>query len=86
MKLSMNISRLIASLALLSFLSGCTQITQRQNNAMGIGAGIGALLGAGAGGGIAAGTTKHNGPFGLNKAENAAIGVLAGALVGAAMG
>jgi len=37
-------------MALVCFLSGCSQITQRQSNAMGIGAGIGALLGAGAGG------------------------------------
>ena len=41
----MNISKLVASLALICFVSGCSQITQRQNNAMGIGAGIGAALG-----------------------------------------
>ncbi len=82
MKTSTNISKLTASLALVCFLSACSQISQRQINAVGTGVVFGALLGAGAGGGIAAANTHGA----LNKAGGAGIGVLAGALVGAAIG
>ena len=60
MKLSRKTSKLCAALVLVSFLSGCAQISYRESTAVTTGAVIGTLLGAGAGGGIAAATTKHN--------------------------
>ena len=82
MKPPLIIAKPIVALALLSFLSACSPLAQRQNSGTVTGAVIGTLLGAGAGVGIAAATTHGS----LNRSDAAGIGILAGAVIGAGIG